>query len=312
MRPYQWYKNLLIYLGVIFGKYLLNFEYVFWATIGFIVLSLVSSASYVINDIKDVALDRVHPEKARRPIASDAVSIKEAWGLTILLLLLGFGMAFLLPLNQVIFAEGKMMFILIVVIIFFTSQAYSWGLKNVVIIDVTVLSLNYVWRALSGTFLLSIGISPWLIVLSFLGALFLSLCKRKADLDYLKDKAAAHKPVFNYYTSELLQQIITIVAAAIIFSFTLYSFFSQTTSQHAYLVLTVPLITFIIFRYLFLLSSGNKVARSPELLFLDKQLLVGGALLFLIFLGALYTDIFDQTLGKFFLSVTEAFQYGFS
>ncbi len=312
MRPYQWYKNLLIYLGVIFGQHLFNIEYLLWATIGFAVLCLVSSASYVINDIKDVSQDQQHPEKKNRPLASGLITLKEAGLLALLLMVAGFGMAFFLPVNNVITEEGKILFILMIVIIFITSQAYSLALKNIVIVDVTTLSLNYVWRALSGTFLLSIQISPWLIVLSFLGALFLSLCKRKADLDILGAHAAQHKKVFQYYTADLLNQIITIVAATIIFSFSLYSFVSQTTSQHAYLVLTIPLITFIIFRYLYLLSSGSKVGRSPELLFLDKQLLISGLLLLLFFLGAIYTEFFDQLLGKFFLSLSEAYNSSFS
>ncbi len=314
MRPYQWYKNLLIYLGVIFGQHLFELEYVIWATVGFVALCLVSSASYVLNDIKDIAQDQLHPEKRHRPLASGVISMTQARILVVLLILGGFGMVVFLPVTSdgIITMESKLLFLLILTVIFMTSQAYSWGLKNVVIVDVMTLSLNYVWRALSGTLLLSIQISPWLIVLSFLGALFLSLCKRKADLDLLQEKAVHHKPVYQYYTPELLNQIITIVAAAIIFAFSLYTFVGPTTSKHSYLVLTVPLLTFIIFRYLYLLSSRSRITRAPELLFLDKQLLAAGVILFLFFMGALYTGILDQTLGKFFISLTEVVKNGIS
>ncbi len=307
MRPQQYYKNLLVYIGVIFGDKLTQLEYVAWATVGFVVLCLISSSSYVLNDLKDAEKDRAHPEKASRPIASGVISSNEALIFASLLFILGISITLAIPVNQLPTTHGKFLFLLMVLVVFTTSQSYSLKLKNVVFLDVTLIALNYVWRALAGVLLLDIEISPWLIILGFLGALFLALCKRKADLDFLGEKAPLHKPVFRYYTNELLQQAITITASTLILAYSFYSFFSKTTIGHTYLVITIPLVTFTIFRYLYLLSQGSKVARSPERLFLDKQLLISGLVIFLFFIATIYTNVFDQLLEPLFVSFNDFF-----
>jgi 4-hydroxybenzoate polyprenyltransferase len=132
-----------------------------------------------------------------------------------------------------------------------------------------------------------------LVVCGFLGALLLALCKRRADLDFLGDKAAQHRPVFQYYSLSLLDQVISITAGMTIVSYALYTI--ETEPGGGLLIWTVPLVTFLIFRYIYLLQAQSQIARNPERLFLDIQLLLGGIILIIFFVIRLYLgDIFDS------------------
>ncbi|MHA1168762.1 MAG: UbiA prenyltransferase family protein [Candidatus Hodarchaeales archaeon] len=283
LRPYQYYKNVLIFLGFIFARELIHWsDHLIPLLIGFIGLCSVSSLNYVLNDLKDIQNDKLHPEKKNRPLPSGLVPVKVAILMVFLLLLVSIIVCLFVGLP----------FTAVCMLVFFTSQAYSFYFKQVIFADVSLIALNYVWRAVAGVVIIGKPISPWLITLGFLFALFLALCKRKGDLILLGDDAVNHKKVFRHYNHRLIDQATSIVSATMITSYSLYTFESQTFSiaNVQIQIFTIPLVTFCIFRYLFLLEKGGKLARRPELIFIDKQIVACGFIAGIITILSLYMD----------------------
>jgi 4-hydroxybenzoate polyprenyltransferase len=293
MRPYQYYKNFLIFFGIVFAGELIHWgEYLFPLLVGFIGLCCVSSLNYVLNDLKDIETDKLHPEKQNRPLPSGIVSVKVAF-LMIAILLLSFLMIAILLLSSLIidFSVG-LTFLGVCILVFTTSQLYSFYFKQIIFADVSFIAINYVWRAVAGVVIINQRISPWLILLGFLFALFLALSKRKGDLLLLGEDAVNHKKVFQHYNMNLLDQATSIVSATMIVSYSLYIFESETFSvaNVPIQIFTVPLVTFCIFRYLYLLEKGGKLARRPELIFIDRQIMACGFLAGIITVLTIYVE----------------------
>ena len=322
LRPHQYYKNFLILLGLIFSGNLFFPEDLWvypWVFFGFIALCSISSVNYVINDIKDFKKDQNHPEKCQRPLPSGKISRKEAIGIGVGLFIFSLIISIILSpgirnssafLN--FFGSGNIMLIFegltgglsffwSVILIFVTSQLYSLFLKKYVFADVCTIALNYVWRAASGCVLINVVISPWLILLGFLFALLLSLGKRKADLSFLKENAAVHREVYKYYTSELLGNAIFMIAGTTIISYSLYVVLHvppeitlETLSQYhtsaGYwaMVFTIPLVTFMVLRFTYLVYSGHPVGRHPHKVFFDKQLVIAACTTIIMVVCSLY------------------------
>ena len=296
MRPHQYYKNVLIFIGIVFGEKIDQTDLYVAVLAGFCLLCFISSTSYIINDIRDLEKDQVHPEKAKRPLASGLISPIAAMFFACILFVVGVGGALVI---DILYLEREVpTFTLSLIAIFITSQAYNLLLKDVVFADVSTIALNSVLRAVSGCYLVEVAVSPWLITIGFLFALLLALSKRKGDLLYLgTTKAAEHKPVFKAYSTELLDQAISIIASSLIFSYAIYTFIDinleeetlELSSRAGIMIATIPLVTFAVLRYLYLLHSGNgKVARRNELIFFDKQLLLAGMIVLLLLIVATY------------------------
>ncbi|MHA2364521.1 MAG: UbiA prenyltransferase family protein, partial [Candidatus Hodarchaeales archaeon] len=204
MRPQQWYKNFLIFLGIIFSANIFEIDLYLPLILGFIGLCTISSVNYIINDWRDIQLDKIHPEKKTRPLASGLVSKKEAAILVIALLFIVILTITFMPITN----GNRSQYFLLLMIIFTTSQSYSLYFKDQPFYDVTFIALNYIWRAVVGVVIISVTLSPWLFILGFLFALFLALSKRKGDLFLLgEEDAKLHKPVFKIYSHTLLDQL---------------------------------------------------------------------------------------------------------
>jgi 4-hydroxybenzoate polyprenyltransferase len=282
----------------------------------FIILCLVSSLNYIINDFRDIEKDRHHPEKKFRPIPSGKISRMEAVFLMVILILLTLGLVYLLPLTSTqinlltpqhlegeVFQEAKIIdqskeaFFLVLLGLFVTSQLYSLFLKEKVFADIVTISVNYVWRAIAGAALITVSVSPWLIILCFITAMMLSLAKRKGDLVLLGTEAEKHKAVFQSYSPELLNQSLSTITAIEILAIFIY-LIERHPKETVFIVLALPLITFLFFRFLFLTSKNTEVSRKAERLFLDKQLLLTGIITVLLFLIAIYfPNMLDNLLG---------------
>ena len=154
IRVRQWYKNLLIFLPILFVGMLFDKEMFFLTVLGFFSLSFLSSGNYVLNDLLDVKRDRAHPEKKHRPIASGAIGTPLALFLVVVLYAASFAIGYQ-------FSTG---FVVILGILFGSTLAYSLGLKNEPFLDLLLISLNFILRAISGAFVLNVSISPWLIL----------------------------------------------------------------------------------------------------------------------------------------------------
>ncbi len=260
LRPQQWYKNLLVFLAIIFSGNLLNLTALGQSLLAFVSFCALSSATYVINDYVDRRKDRLHPEKWSRPIASGAVNRIEALAIVLILTTIGFGIGLLLPAKFVYAALGY----------FVLSQLYTAWLKHEAFADILTISVNFVIRAVAGAFAISVWVSPWLILGIFFLALFLMFGKRTSELVLLKEKAQFQRKTLTSYTPEVVSRLNTLATTALVISYTLFVFFGE----HQWLYINLPPALYAIFRYESLVSTGSKISRNPELVFTDMRMLI--------------------------------------
>lgn len=312
LRPHQYYKNVLVFFGIFFSGNLVRVD--LWVPIGlaFLALCLVSSISYLINDFRDREKDLHHPEKANRPFPSGKVNLVQGMFIGALILILLIGILIIIPQTTeeililpitpdepaTIIPESKIAFILVLGTLFVTSQLYTIRLKQIVFADVITISVNYVWRAMAGAVLISVSVSPWLIILCFITAMMLSLAKRKGDLAVLDDESARqHKRVFELYTPELIDQSLATITAIELLAVFIY-LVERHADETVFLVAALPLFSFGVFRFLFLVSSNSVVGRKAERLFFDKQIFFTGLIIGALFGIAIYLpNLLDNLLG---------------
>lgn len=263
-RVRQWYKNLVIFLAIIFGGKLFDIQSWEALLLGYIALCLISSANYIINDIIDFRKDRLHPEKKNRPLAAGKISLVSAFFWFLILVIGGFYLAYLLSAN----------FFLLALALFFINQMYSFTLKNEPFADLISISTNFVIRAVSGSVLIQLSISPWLVLCTFFLALFLGSAKRHSEVLFLKEKAVEHRSVLRYYPISLTNALMTISASLLILSYSLYSLLGQNKM----LMLSMPFALYVIIRYYYLAEIGSPIGRSAELAIKDKRLVLGSLL----------------------------------
>jgi len=261
VRPRQWTKNGIVFLAFVFSvgqQYHLS-DPSTWvpklleSMVAFACFSLVSSADYLVNDIRDVESDRAHPRKRKRPIAAGELSETTAWVAAAILFATGIGGAFALnwKMGAVILGYSALMI------------AYSYRLKHVVLIDLMVIAAGFVLRAMAGALAIDVPISPWLYVVTALGALFLGINKRRAELELLQDDAGNHRRILDEYSTDLLDQMASTVTAAVLMAYGLYTFTAEGLPKNHAMMLTIPFVLYGIFRYLYLVHT-RKEGGSPE------------------------------------------------
>jgi len=261
MRPKQWTKNLLLFAGLIFDKKFTNPNLTLRAFLGFILFCLISGAIYIINDIKDIEEDKFHPIKKKRPIASGKISIPTALTFSITIIILSLISAYLLNVG---FGNSALVYVILILL-------YSGFLKHIVILDIMIVSIGFVIRAIAGAQVIGIIFSPWLLICTMFLALFLALCKRRYELVVLSDNANIHRKVLEEYSPLFLDQMISIVTASTVISYALYTI---TRWEEKRLIYTIPFVLYGIFRYLYLVYKKGE-GGSPEILLLkDKSLLL--------------------------------------
>jgi len=285
LRPKQWMKNLLVFAGFVFT---LNdrwrpFSPTMWTFLersaaAFGLFSLLSSSVYLLNDLRDVEKDRRHPTKKNRPIASGALPPRLALFAAIVLMPGSLVLAWML---RPAFAGVLMAYLLM-------QFAYIFALKEVVLLDVFILALGFVIRAISGALAIGVTISPWLYTGTLLGALFLGLCKRRSELVLLADDAREHRKILSYYTPSLLDALISIVASSTIMAYSLYTFTSPHQPANNLMMLTIPFVIFGLFRYVYLAHAHNS-GGSPEEVFLKDRPLITTLLLWVVTTGLVLT-----------------------
>ncbi len=263
LRVRQYYKNLVIFLPLIFSLSLFSIPSWTIMLYGFIVLCMISSGSYILNDILDRKKDRAHPEKKTRPIASGKVPVMVAAAISFLLYLSG--LAFSIFLSKTFF--------LTVIAFTISGLIYTlWG-RDEPFLDILLISINFVLRAVSGAFLIGVAISPWLILCPFFLALFLAVSKRRAEASFLGRSAISHRPSLKAFTPALTSGMMAITTSLLIISYSLYCFLSV---QNKLLMITLPIVLYGIFRYIYLVESGSAIARHPEKALLDLRLMFSG------------------------------------
>jgi 4-hydroxybenzoate polyprenyltransferase len=261
MRPKQWTKNLFLFAAVIFSLNLKNISMDIKVLFGFIAFCFLSSSVYILNDIVDAKKDRIHPEKRNRPIASGKLPVSSAIVLMAVLFLFSAIVAYNLSIN----------FFYISILYFLMVCAYSFSLKNIVLVDVITIASGFVLRAWAGAVIIDVIVSPWLLLCTFLLALFIGFNKRRNELLTLKDNAGLHKKILGEYNLDLINQLVSICSSVTIMSYCLYTF---TGSHSQNLMLTIPFVVYGLFRFQYLVSKKN-MGESPEIILLkDKPLIL--------------------------------------
>jgi 4-hydroxybenzoate polyprenyltransferase len=266
LRPNQWSKNLLTFAGLLFGLRLFDVTAVLRASAAFAIFCVLSGVVYVVNDIADREIDRQHPLKARRPIASGALAVRPAWLSAFVLGGLALAAAYALGPRFFLVAAGYLALL----------GLYSGPLKHVVIIDVLTIAIGFVLRAVAGAIAVDVEISRWLLVCTILLALFISLAKRRHELVLLADGAPSHRPILGEYSPYLLDQMIAVVTASTLIAYVFYTISPETELKFgtAWLGLTIPFPLYGIFRYLYLVHRREGGGSPADLLLNDRPLLV--------------------------------------
>ena len=298
LRLRQYYKNVLIFVGVFFSKRIFEVELYFPLILGFILLCCASSFNYIINDIRDVERDKKHPEKLKKkPLASGDLPVYFA---VLILLIISAFMIF-----SLVFLIPNISFIFMIILIILTGQLYNHFFKNYAFIDISILSTGYLWRALSGVVIINEYVSAWLFLAIFEIAMFLSIAKRKGDLMLLgKDKAVEHKKVYDQYSLKLLEEFHVMIASSLFMTYSLYlilkfNLFEPTINLQEYIVIfTIPISLYLIMRYMYLTSAKPEIARRTEKAFFDKGIIISGFFLFLILFSSFYYDIIVGIFGS--------------
>ena len=256
-RPRHWTKNVILFGPLVFAYKLLAPELLVRAMGAFVAFCLVSSATYVLNDLFDVDSDRQHPLKRDRPLARGDVSSGQAAGWAAVLTVGGLALAFAVNLEVGLAAAGYMALML----------AYSSVLKHAVILDVFAIAAGFILRAVAGALAIHVIISPWLYVCTLLLALFLGFSKRYNELLVLQDAAANHRRSLADYTPAMLEQLTSIVVASTIMAYSLYTFSAESLPANHSMMLTIPFVLYGIFRYYYLVHRRN-LGGAPELVLL--------------------------------------------
>lgn len=263
MRPRQWPKNAFVFAALIFDLQLIQIDSVLRALAGFVLLCLASSAVYLVNDLADIEADRSHPVKRKRPLASGALSppVAIAAAAVLAAVALAGGFALSTTFGEIVLGYGVL------------NLAYSYGLKHVPIVDVLVVAAGFVLRVAAGVSLIVVErFSPWLYVCMTLLALLIAFGKRRAEIVLLEETAGAHRRVLDGYTLPLLDQLLSIVSAATIVAYSLYTFSAENLPGNHLMMLTIPFVLYGIFRYLHLIHVENEGGSPEELVFTDRPL----------------------------------------
>lgn len=259
LRPHQYVKNSFVLLGLVFGQNV-GLGVVRDAATAFVAFCMAASCVYVFNDIFDLPLDKLHPVKCKRPIASGEVGVTTAWAIACVLGAAALGVAAVLGWHAAAIIAAYLV----------TNLAYSLRLKHVVILDVFIISSGFMLRILMGTSGIGIPPSQWLLLTGLMLTLFLGFAKRRAELIKLQNAGAASpsaiRRVLDDYSPVVLDQLTGITAACAILSYGLYTVSPETVRMHhtSSLFYTVPFVSYGIFRYLFLLhhrARGNDTAK---------------------------------------------------
>jgi 4-hydroxybenzoate polyprenyltransferase len=266
LRPRQWTKNLAAYAPLLFAKSVFAPGAALKATQAVVCFSLLASGVYVFNDWMDRDRDRVHPEKRERPIAAGLIGGRQALALGAALGAAGAVLAWALG-PRFAWVAGSYVAL---------QVAYSFAFKRMVILDVLVIAMGFVLRVVGGGTAIGVPISNWLFLCTLLLALFLGFAKRRHELASLHGDAVAHRASLSDYSLPMLDQMISVVAAACIVAYGLYTVSVETIAHVGSdrLKYTLPCVVYGIFRYLFLVHRRGAGGSPERVLLSDGPLMV--------------------------------------
>ena len=263
MRPHQWLKNVFVFAGLVFSQSWRDTPTLTQVLLAFAAFCCFSSLVYIINDWRDQASDALHPAKRHRPLASGAVSMPVA--LALAALLFGAGMAM---------AWGNRVLLVLLCVYVLLNLAYSWRLKQVPVVDVSIIASGFMLRLLAGTVAVGIPPSRWLLLTGIFLALFLGFSKRKAE-SFHSD--AIQRPVMEHYTPALLNTFMGTTMSATMITYSLFATSNEAQLQHGErLLYSVPVVIFAMLRYTYQVHQGHGEDVARDLL-RDPWILAAGA-----------------------------------
>lgn len=278
LRPRQWTKNGAVFVGVVFAGRLLSMASFERVLLAFVTFCFASSTIYLLNDLHDLENDRQHPVKRNRPLASGRLPASwavAAIGVLLLLCAALIALIFFIPLqgpdSYAAFGGSNLLFTLTIVSYLALMVLYNLRLKHVVLIDVFLIAAGFVLRIVAGAVVVPVSISPWLYLVTCMLSLFLALSKRRHELVLLQDGASSHRQILKEYSIPMLDQMITIAVTATIMSYSLYTV-EGSTGNHR-LIITIPLVLYGIFRYLYLVYMKMEGGSPEEVLLRDRHML---------------------------------------
>ena len=296
LRPPQWVKNVFVFAALVFGYGAKRGEpqAIQHAVLAFIAFCLASSAGYALNDVLDRERDRHHPVKKNRPVASEALGVPAALALSLLCGAVAIGISLaLLPRLFWVTVAGYWVL----------TAIYSLVLKDLLILDVIMIAILFVIRALAGAMAVQVSISPWLVVCTFMLCLFLGFGKRRCELAVIgnSEGAGSHRQTLQRYTPDLLNHLLSTSGGMAIITFLLYT---MDRSQPAafpkhYLIYTVPLVVYGIWRYAMLIETGRLTG--PTDIVINDRPFLATAILWCVVAGAI--ALWGSEFGAWFASV---------
>jgi 4-hydroxybenzoate polyprenyltransferase len=281
MRPRQWTKNAFIFTGLVFDGQLFNIDPFLRVTLSFILLCLVASTIYIINDLVDIEADKLHPRKKHRALPSGQLSRQVAVVAALILPLVSIGAA----------ASYSPRFAVVLVIYFVLQVAYSFVLKHIVLIDILVVTAGFVLRVAAGVVVVQVAnFSPWLYACTGLLALFLVIGKRRQELVLLAEQAQDVRATYKEYNLPLLDEMLRLVTTGTFVAYLLYTVEANTIqiANTSLALVTVPFVLYGLFRYLYLVHTKGEGGAPDELLLTDRPLFITVILWGLSFVTILY------------------------
>lgn len=263
LRPHQWLKNLFIFLPLFFDRRLLDWIYLYPTLIAFVAYSFAASAVYCFNDIWDVAADRLHPKKCKRPIASGAISVRGGYIVMLFCLAISFAVLQLceerLPLSAIIGFYLMM------------NIAYCVFLKRIALVDIFIIAVGFVLRIWVGGVATGIHLSHWIVLMTFLLALFLAFAKRRDDVVIYEDTGVKARKNINRYNLPFMNQAISIIASVTMVCYIMYTVSEEVISRihNPYLYLTSVFVLLGLLRYLQLTVVDVKSGSPTKVLLKD-------------------------------------------
>lgn len=269
-RPKQWVKNLFVFGPLIFARELFLVEPMVIALKAFIAFCCIASAVYVINDIADIEADRAHPEKKYRPLAAGTVSPVGAYIVA----------GFFLALAALVTFGMDARFLLVLSLYFLMNLAYSFALKNVVLLDVFLIAAGFMMRVVGGAYAINVETSSWLVLCTLFISLFLGFAKRRTELILVPDVAFTERKVLRRYQVGFLDDMLTIAAAGTVISYALYTVAPRTLQVFGTdkLIYTTVFVIYGVFRYLYLIHTTSSTDKPADVLTSDVPILATAAL----------------------------------
>lgn len=265
-RPFEWIKNTFVFAAVIFSGRFFASGALAKSVLAFVALCLAASGTYLLNDVRDREGDRAHPTKRRRPIAAGVVPVGFALGVAVIAGLAGIGLAFTVNQQTGIAVLGYLGL----------TTLYSLALKHVVILDVVTVASGFVLRVIVGAVAIGVEFSSWLVLCTFMLALFLGFAKRRHEVVLLEGNAQSHRATLGEYSPQFLDMMMAVVTAAALMSYVLYTMDPETIAHFGSrnLIYTSVFVLYGIFRYLYLIHQKFSGGNPAEVLLRDWSLIL--------------------------------------